>query len=401
MIVASINKITQRFGVLTLVQLLTILFPLGIYLILINRVSIAIIGEITTWQMVFVIAAGISSYSFPQNLIPISNKLKNSKFTTACYWNKVLQIRYLFALIFGVLLFVFSSFLPLIALYSSVILVGRLYNPSSFFYVLSQNKRLLWFHFYTKLLALVLVHFCISKDNWYVTNMYIAISEIVIALPLLFIKKWSITFTFSVPSKIVSFFKKEKKLFFIQCTNTLLLSVTIPVTHLFFGAEIAGITAVAEKATSVIRGVSGNLFYAILPHFDKYNKAYLNVNLQKGMRRIAMFSAFLCLVSVGIVLFFKEMIAVKFQEIPMVYLLLMVQLVWFPVMMSTPFQIFCMKMERWNQLFLFSKIQLVVLVEGLFVLGHFFGIWGVISAIIIPEIVTFFLYKKEDSKQNL
>jgi O-antigen/teichoic acid export membrane protein len=114
-----------------------------------------------------------------------------------------------------------------------------------------------------------------------------------------------------------------------------------------------------------------------------------------------MLSALLCLISVGIVLFFKEMITIKFQEIPMVYLLLMVQLVWFPVMMSTPFQIFCMKMERWNQLFLFSKIQLVVLVGGLFVLGHFFGIWGVISAIIIPEIVTFFLYKKEASKQNL
>jgi hypothetical protein len=95
------------------------------------------------------------------------------------------------------------------------------------------------------------------------------------------------------------------------------------------------------------------------------------------------------------------MITIKFQEIPMVYLLLMVQSVWFPVMMSTPFQIFCMKMERWNQLFLFSKIQLVVLVVGLFVLGHFFGIWGVISAIIIPEIVTFFLYKKEASKQTL
>lgn len=389
------SKVSQRFGLLTLVQLLTILFPITIYIILISRVSLEKIGQITTWQMIFVMLAGVSNFGFPQNLIPISEKLKTSLKTTASYWNKSLQIRYIVVLFYFVLLLAFASFLPKIASFSSFLLVARLYNPTSFFYVLSWNTTLLWFHFYTKLAGLVLVFFFISEDSWYLTNFWIALAEISVTLPFLIHKKWTFTCTFSKVNKLLVFIKNQKKLVYIQLVNTLILSVTIPLVHLFFGAQIAGVTAILEKATSMIRGVSGNLFYAILPHFKLASKPFMWENIQKGLNKITYFTVVLFCVSIGLVLSFEKIITQKFHEIPMMHYLLIVQIMWFPVMMSTPFQIVCMKKELWNSVYLFSKIQLVVLVVGLFILGHSFGVWGIVGAILLPELVSYVVYKNE------
>jgi hypothetical protein len=54
-----------------------------------------------------------------------------------------------------------------------------------------------------------------------------------------------------------------------------------------------------------------------------------------------------------------------------------------------------MKKELWNSVYLFSKIQLVVLVVGLFILGHSFGVWGIVGAILLPELVSYVVYKNE------
>jgi cell division protein FtsW (lipid II flippase) len=118
-------------------------------------------------------------------------------------------------------------------------------------------------------------------------------------------------------------------------------------------------------------------------------------NIQKGLNKITYFTVVLFCVSIGLVLSFEEIITQKFQEIPMMHYLLIVQIMWFPVMMSTPFQIVCMKKELWNSVYLFSKIQLVVLVVGLFILGHSFGVWGIVGAILLPELVSYVVYKNE------
>jgi O-antigen/teichoic acid export membrane protein len=395
---ANFKNTTQRFGLLTLVQLLTVLFPVGMYILLINRVSLEQIGQITTWQMIFVMLAGMSNFGFPQNLIPFAEKLKTSSRTTAAYWNKLLQIRSVLILFFFLLLLSFASYLPAIALFSSLLLLARLYNPTSFFYVLSQNNALLWFHFYTKLAALAFVFFFITEHNWYVTNFWIALAEILISIPFLIHKKWAFVCTFSKVKKVMVFVKSQKKLFYLQIVNTLILSATIPFVQLCFGAQIAGVSAVLEKATSLIRGVSGNLFYAILPNFKDTNQLGLSKNMRNGLYKITYFTLVLFCVAVGLIVSFEGIITQKFQEIPMMYYLLLVQIIWFPVMLSTSFQIICMKKERWNTVYLFSKIQLAVLVIGLMLLGNLFGVWGIVCAIILPELVNFLLYKNAVKK---
>ena len=194
------------------------------------------------------------------------------------------------------------------------------------------------------------------------------------------------------------FCQKSKKLFYLQIVNTLILSATIPFIQLCFGAQIAGVSAVLEKATSLIRGVSGNLFYAILPNFKDANQLGLSKNMRNGLYKITYFTLVLFCVAVGLIVSFEGIIMQKFQEIPMMYYLLLVQIIWFPVMLSTPFQIICMKKERWNTVYLFSKIQLAVLVIGLMLLGNLFGVWGIVCAIILPELVNFLLYKNAVKK---
>mgnify|MGYP006073214345 CR=1 FL=1 len=389
-----IKKTEFRFGVLSGIQLLNILFPLALYLVLIDRLSLAIIGKITTWQMIFYILAGISSYSFPQNLIPIAEKLKSSAKTLACYWNTLLQIRFLITSLVFVFVAIFAVYLPQVALFSSVLLLGRLFNPSSFFYVLSKNKLLLWYHFFTKLLSFVLVFFFISNENWFVTNLFIGLSELLVALFILIRIKWKITFSALNLQKATIYFKTDRKIFYIQLINMLILFITIPLTNLFFGAYIAGVVSILEKITSVIRGVSGNLFFTILPNFSSTKKEELLKGIQKSMAKISFFTLGLFLVSMVLLLFFKEDIIQKFEKEPMFYYVLTLMFVWFPIMISTPYQVVCLKLSLWKKIHFNSKTQLIVLALGLILLGKLFGIWGIIASIILHETVNYFLFRK-------
>lgn len=389
-----INKIVIRFSILSIVQLLTILFPLALYLILIERLSLSLIGKITTWQMVFYIIASISSYSFPQNLIPISEKLKTSNKTVKTFWNKLLQIRFLVFCLVAFAIALFHSLLPQICVFSAFLLLGKLYNPSSFFYVLSKNKLLLWFNFLTKFVSLGLVFVCINKDNWFYTNILIGVSEFVISLIIVKIVNWPILVSSIKIEKMFNYLKREKKLFFIQIIIALIMMITIPITNLFFGSHIAGIVSVLEKIVSVIRGISGNLFFTILPNFESNKREELLKNTEKSIVKIRYFTIGLFLFSMLFIFYFKEDITQKFQETSMFFYVLILMIIWFPIMISTPYQIVCLKLSLWKKIYFNSKIQLLSLVIGLILFGKLFGIWGIFASIILHETINYILFKK-------
>lgn len=389
-----IKKTIIRFSILSMVQLLTILFPLALYFILIERLSLSLIGEIATWQMIFYIIASISSYSFPHNLIPITEKLKTSNKTLKVFWNKILQIR-LFVFCFVVfVIIIFYSFLPQICVFSTLLLLGKLYNPSSFFYVLSKNKLLLWFNFFTKFISLGLVFAFINQNNWYYTNLLIGVSEFFVSIIIVKMVNWPILFSIIRVKINFNFLKRERKLFFIQITIALIMMITIPITNLFFGAYIAGIVSVLEKIVSVIRGVSGNLFFTILPDFSTSKKEELLKKAQVSVSIISLYTMLIFIFSIGFIFIFKEKINQKFQVTQMFSYFLALMLVWFPIMISTPYQIFCLKLSLWESIYINAKIQLIVLILGLVILGKLLGIWGIIGSIILHEIVNLIVFRK-------
>lgn len=389
-----INKIVIRFSVLSIVQLLTILFPLALYLILIERLSLSLIGEITTWQMIFYIIASISSYSFPQNLIPISEKLKTSNKSVIAFWNKLLQIRFLIICLVAILILNFYPYLPQICVYSSFLLLGKLFNPSSFFYVLAKNKLLLWYNFFSKFISLGLVFLFITNDNWVFTNLFIGLSEFIVSVVIIKTIKWPLLFSFIKGQKIINYLKKDKKLFYIQLIITLIMLITIPLTNLFFGSYIAGVVSVLEKITSVIRGVSGNLFFTILPNFSSNKKEEFLKGIQKNKAKISFFTLGLFLFSILFIFLFKEIINQKFQETPMFFYALTLMIVWFPIMISTPYQVVCLKLSLWDKIHFNSKMQLKALVIGLILLGKLFGLWGIIVSIILHETINYLLFRR-------
>ena len=207
-----LKKVGWRFVTLSLVQLLNLSFPIVLYFLLLQRIEISKIGEIMSWQMVFAILASLSNYSFPIRLIPYVEKL-HKKHVVVAYWNKLIQVRFFFFICIGVLTLLLAFILPKIALFSFMVLVGKLLSPSLFFPLLSKNKLLLFNNFLSRLIAIVVVFFMISTSNYFWTNFIIGGSELVVSILVLRYLGWDLNFKFSKFSLPTKFFKKDVNLF--------------------------------------------------------------------------------------------------------------------------------------------------------------------------------------------
>lgn len=391
-------SIFKRFSLLTMAQILNLTFPLALYFLLLKRIEIARIGEIMSWQTVFLIIASISNYNFPLNLIPISQKLKNSNLTLQIYWKRCLSIRiyFLTVLISGV--FTFQKWLPSIAIYSSLLLVGKLYNPTIFLSVLAKNRQLLWFNFLTKLTALIAVYFLVQANTWYWTNTLIGISELLISMVFLFFIQWNFTSPLKGILKTLIYLKKQKKNFSIQSINALIVFSTIPLTHLFFGANIAGIISIADRLLSFVKTISGSLFFAILPNFENLSK----VNIKNQLSKLNKFLWGVCLIGyllfISFVNYNKSLLIDKFTHKDIVLFLGIVVLAGFPIILATPFQLLSFKKKDNKSLFKISAKQFSIQILGLLIFGTIWGILGIAFSIVLHETLTSYLYKKEQMK---
>ena len=380
----------KRFSLLSLVQFVNSVFPIALYLLLVNRLDIAAVGVIMSWQMVFLIFASISNYNFPTVLIPIAEKLKR-KWVLSIYWNRLLQIRFLALGIVTLLTLICARFLPQVATLSLMILVGKLFNPSLLFIVLSKNKLLLVYNFCIRLLSFIIVFFCITKATYQWTNFIIGCSEFFISILVLKYAKWSISFKLIKSSKLIKFLKKERLPFYIQSINALIVMSPIPLIHLFFGAHTAGVISVVEKILMLVRGLSGNLFFSVLPEtwYQKNTKTivFKSIPIFKKITFIVILGSVICIV------LFRSIIIQKFN-VNMLYYLLLATVSFIPIILSTPFQILCFKFKRFKTIFFISKLHLLSLVVGLFVLGKLFGVYGIICSIIIHESLCYYLYRR-------
>jgi O-antigen/teichoic acid export membrane protein len=380
----------KRFSLLSLVQVVNSVFPIALYLLLVHRLDIATVGIIMSWQMVFLIFASLSNYNFPTVLIPIAEKLKR-KWILSIYWNRLLQIRFLVLGMVTLLTLVCAPFLPQVATLSFMILVGKLFNPSLCFIVLSKNKLLLGYNFCIRLVSFIVVFFFITKTTYQWTNFIIGCSELVISIGVLKHVKWSIGFKFIKSSKLIKFLKKERFLFYIQSVNALIVMSPIPLIHLFFGAHTAGLLSVVEKVLMLVRGVSGNLFFSLLPEtWDQKNTktiVFKSIPIFKKITSIVILCSVICIV------LFRSIIIQKFNA-NMPYYLGLAIAAFIPIILSTPFQILCFKFKRFKTIFFISKLHLMSLVVGLFVLGKLFGGYGIIWSIIIHESLCYYLYRR-------
>jgi O-antigen/teichoic acid export membrane protein len=380
----------KRFSLLSLVQVVNSVFPIALYLLLVHRLDIATVGIIMSWQMVFLIFASLSNYNFPTVLIPIAEKLKR-KWILSIYWNRLLQIRFLVLGMVTLLTLVCAPFLPQVATLSFMILVGKLFNPSLGFIVLSKNKLLLGYNFCIRLVSFIVVFFFITKTTYQWTNFIIGCSELVISIGVLKHVKWSIGFKFIKSSKLIKFLKKERFLFYIQSVNALIVMSPIPLIHLFFGAHTAGLLSVVEKVLMLVRGVSGNLFFSLLPEtWDQKNTktiVFKSIPIFKKITSIVILCSVICIV------LFRSIIIQKFNA-NMPYYLGLAIAAFIPIILSTPFQILCFKFKRFKTIFFISKLHLMSLVVGLFVLGKLFGGYGIIWSIIIHESLCYYLYRR-------
>lgn len=389
------SALIKRFGLLSFIQFINFIFPLAIYFLLISRINIQQIGEISSWQMIFFILATLSNYNFPLTLIPINEKLRNSPKTVASLWNKILELR--FSLLFFLIIIVVLLFpvLPKIALLSSLLFIGKLFNPIPLLSVLTKNNLVLRYSFFIKIIPLILIYLLIDKTSWQWTNFIIGISEFVVSVFFIIYLKWNVFFKFLGFKKMFIYLEKERKAFYIQSTSSLIIFSTIPLTHLFFGSYTAGILSIIEKMVSVIRAISGNLFYALLPNFDCFKID----NSNKTIKKIHIKSFFLALFTFIAILFliltFKDFIQQKVIDKSILWYLIISSLVCFPVIMSSPYQMICFKLNKTSKIFLYSKLQLAFLIVGLFVFGKLAGIYGIIGSIIVHELICYYMYKNE------
>ncbi len=385
------RKIGFNFLILSLVQFLNLAFPLVLYFLLINRLTIANVGIIISWQMVFSILASISNYNFPLLIIPIAEKLKRKRIHSI-YWNRLLQIRFFITSIIFLSLVICAIFLPSIALISSMLFFGKLLNPSLFFTVMSKNKQLLFYNFFTRFLSLLLIYLCISRTTYEWTNFIIGISEFVISVLLLKHLKWRIHFKLIKFSKFIQFIKKERLLFYIQSVNALIIMVTIPLTHLFFGAYTAGVVSILEKILTLIRGISGNLFFSILPQtWGIKNRDTLTLKTNPFLKKTTIIIVFTALISIVLL---STIIIEKFNR-TMPYYLALTTIAFIPIILSTSFQIQFFKYKYFKTIFSISKIHFLVLVFSFLLLGYWLDIYGIILSIIIHEFFCYYAYKKK------
>ncbi|MUU79283.1 hypothetical protein [Winogradskyella endarachnes] len=388
---SMLKKVGWRFVTLSLVQLLNLSFPIVLYFLLLQRIEISKIGEIMSWQMVFAILASLSNYSFPIRLIPYVEKL-HKKYVVEAYWNKLVQVRFVFFICIGMLTLLLAFVLPKIALFSFMVLVGKLISPSLFLPLLSKNKLLLFNNFLSRLIAVVVVFFMISTSNYFWTNFIIGTSELVVSILVLRYLGWDLNFKLSKFSLLIKFFKQDVNLFLIQFTNAVIVMITIPLTHLFFGAHIAGVISIIDKMIMVIRNATGNLFFSVLPEtFEtKQIRSVIGVTVSKFkiLTIIIFASTIVCL------FLFRELLSEKFINQNISYYLALASFSIIPIIMSTPYQIMSFRLKKYASIFSISKTQLVVLVVSLLCFGSFLDVYGIILSILLHESICFYLYRK-------
>ncbi|WP_428224293.1 hypothetical protein [Flavobacterium sp.] len=393
----SFYPIIKRFSLLTLAQALITLFPLTLYFLLLNRIEIIHIGAVFSWQTTFIILASLSNYNFPLNLIPISKKIKESPLTLNIYLNRCFSLRMFFFILLFLPILILLPILPNIALYSSFLLLGKLFNPSIFLTTLAKSKQLFIFNFLTKFFALIGVYFLIQNNNWYWTNFIIGFAELAVSIGICIHLRWQFNFKIEGFWKTITYLKQEKKVFFIQCVHCLIVFLTIPLTHLFYGPYVAGVVSLADKLLSVVKNISGSLFFTILPNFEISNNDYKKQLLTRLNKLLFGMCCLGYFISIILIQYNSNFINDKFTHNDSIPFLHVIILTGFPIILVTPYQILSFKIKNNKNIFTISLKQIAIQILGLIILGNLWGILGIAFSILAHEFITFYLYKNEQN----
>ena len=287
------KRIFNNFISLSVVQGLSIFFPLIIFPYLLQILGVEGFGVFTLIQTVIMYADLLVSFGFGLTATKhiaknISDKEKTNHIITSVYFIKI--ILFLIPLILFLIAAVFIPYLRnhfVLILISCMYVLGNLLFPDWYFQGIQKMRSITIVAFISKCISLLLIILFVKQraDVGYAI-MAISVGNFIAGLVGFFILINSIPIKLQLAPKryILSFFKESAYVFSSIILVPLYSSVNIFILRAFTNPLMVGYYAIAEKifsAVSMLTSIANRTFY---PHLSQlYSKSVLayKKNVQK------------------------------------------------------------------------------------------------------------------------
>lgn len=301
------KRIFNNFISLSVVQGLSIFFPLFIFPYLLQVLGVEGFGVFTLIQTVIMYADLLVSFGFGLTATKhiaknISDKEKTNNIITSVYFIKI--ILFLIPLILFLIAAIFIPYLRnnfVLILISCMYVLGNLLFPDWYFQGIQKMRNITIVAFVSKCISLLLIILFVKHrtDVGYAI-MAISVGNFIAGLVGFFIliKSISIKIKLAPRRYILSFFKESGYVFSSIILVPLYSSVNIFILRAFTNPLMVGYYAIAEKifsAVSMLTSIANRTFYPHLSQlYSKSVEAYKK-NVQKISFLFLMSFAFLAL----------------------------------------------------------------------------------------------------------
>jgi len=291
------KRIIDNFISLSVVQGLSLLFPLIIFPFLVRHLGVEGFGVFSLAQAVIMYADLLVSFGFGLSATKAIAKNTNNASHTNTIISTVLMIKSMLFIIPVLVFIACSLFIPLLRdnymylLAGSLYLLGNILFPDWYFQGIQKMRAITLVTLISKLISLVLIIlFVASPDDISIALIAIAAGNFIAGLTGFFLLKRQFKWKFSVAPKrfVLAFFRESAYVFSSIILVPLYSTVNLFILQYFTNPLMVGYYAIAEKiysALSMLTTVANRTFY---PHLTQLYKTSI-VSFERQVRKIALY----------------------------------------------------------------------------------------------------------------
>lgn len=392
------KKLSSNFLYLGVFQVANLIFPLLISPFLITKIGIAKFGLIASAQALMTFFNIICDYGF--NLSATKDiSLNFNKFNKiSLIFSSVMHTKFLLLILSCILNVLVILVVPVFHQYAYLyilsfsITLGRVFFPVWFFQGIQKMQYLIYYSFFSKgLAALLIVFFIKEESNFESVNLIIGLTDFLGSLLIIAIifKRFKLVYINPKYALIKLQLKKGFFLFLANFFANICGNSNILILNAFVDSQTLGIYAVPEKVYQIIKQLPTIIFQAVYPHacnlwvkskfeFEKFiKKLYLMIGLS-----MAFFSVVTAFFAKMIISFFS----VKYVN-EMSFILYFMAFLPIIAGLNLPSFIVVLLKEKTK---ISSRIIVVASTATIvvsFILTPIIGYWGAIVSILIADLI--------------
>lgn len=392
------SRVIRNFFHLGAYQLANLLYPILISPYLISKVGIDNFGLLVSAQALMTFLIIICDYGFNMTATKDISLSSNNMKSVEVIFNSVMCVKFLLLFVCFIFLLFLISFVPFFISHSFLFLIsfliplGRTFFPIWFFQGMQKMQYLIFYSFFSKGIAAVLIFSLVNyREDYLIVNPIIGGMDFLATLIIIIIAKNKFKLSFFLPG--IKNIKEQTKKSFFMFTSIFFSNISTNLGVIILGNFVSpidlGIYSVAERAISLIKQFPLIIFQAVYPHVSRmwieskiYFFRYIKNLFFFLLICISLIAFFTASFSETISLFFShennKEIGILLKYMVCLTIISGLNIPAFIVILLTE------KTKFFSSLVVFANIFYLLI--GFF-LSYKYGYWGIVIAILICDLI--------------